>query len=198
MILFYSIYCPHCRMLLETISRSERSQDVKLVCLEILREKGAAVPSQIKSVPTLITMPEKQVLSGKAVFDYLLLPGKGKLLMPVSNVASNDSSRQDKEEKAREVGADPEAFTFGGFGDAYTNINHQGSIAEADEFDKVYTWTAITDQEKAPISVSSITPEDTRPKKNMIDLDTYKMQRDMDLQQSDINTNVLIPPSFTR
>ena len=196
-------------MLLETIQRNDTQNQVKLVCVEVLRSKGEKVPEQVTCVPTMITLPERRVYTGKAVFDYLLLPGKGKLLMAVNQAAVNGTARTDEtasrsshEPSHSQNGAGPEidpiAFTLGEFGETFTDINHNGSIGEGVLPDKMYTWTLIADQEDTPMSVSTFKPEETRPKKPMIDIERYKMERDMDLQQSDINTSVVVPPSFTR
>lgn len=194
-------------MLLETISRNDKQGQVKLVCVEVLRSKGQHIP--VSSVPTLITLPERHVLTGKSVFDYLLLPGKGKLLIPVnkqaesaSTSASAPASRAPEQNNQDIGGADPMAFSINGIGkglgDKFTDINHEGSTIDIGNPDRAYQWTLIADQEKTPMSIGNFSPEDTRPKKPQIDLETFKMQRDLDLQQSDLNTTMLVPPSFTR
>lgn len=206
MILFYSTYCPHCRMLLDTIERSDKTGMVKLVCVEVLRAKGERVPAQVQSVPALLTLPERRLLTGKAVFDYLLLPGTGKLLIPI-NQAADDAAKGNGNavnssvpNEAPSIGADPTAFSVGGFSDSFTDINHEGSssIVDTASPDRTYQWTLIADQEQIPMSIANTSPEETRMKKQTIDLDAYKMQRDMDLQQSDLNTTLFVPPSFTR
>lgn len=183
-------------MLLETIRRNDKSGQVKLVCIEVLRAKGQTIP--VESVPTLITLPERYTLTGKAVFDYLLLPGKGKLLTPVNkpNEAIDETSAGPPLEST-----DPIAFSIGsisGFGDNFTDINHQGNTIDVGNTDRLYNWTLIADQEKAPMAIGNFAPEETRTKKPSIDLETFKMHRDMDLQQNDLNTTLVIPPSFTR
>jgi hypothetical protein len=185
-------------MLLETIQRHDTKNQIKLVCVEVLKAKGENVPSQVTCVPTLLTLPERRLLTGKLVFDYLLLPGKGKLLMPVNEAAHTIAETAQTGSVPNGQPQDPIAFTIGGFGESFTDINHQGSIGEGVLPDKAYNWTLISDHENTPMSVSDFKPEETRPKKPAIDIERYKMERDMDLQQSDINTTVVVPPSFTR
>ena len=75
MILFFSEHCPHCRMLLESVKRYDGKGLVRLYNLDVHPR-----PAQITSVPSMLLMPSKQLLLGKAVFDYLLLPSRGVLV----------------------------------------------------------------------------------------------------------------------
>jgi len=202
MILFYSTYCSHCRMLLETIQRHDTTNQIKLVCVEVLRSKGQTIP--VTTVPTLITLPERRVLVGKAVFDYLLLPGSGKLLISVQKADPAQGQGQAPAAAAAAAAPsqnDPVAFSLtalnGSFGDQFTDINHTGSTTNTHLEDRGYQWTLIDNN--APISVGNFSPEETRNKKQTIDLDSFKMQRDMDLHsESDLTSEVVLPPSFTR
>jgi hypothetical protein len=148
------------------------------------------------------------------VFDYLLLPGTGKLLTPINQAAvdasgggsggggdgNGNAANNGVSNEPPSIGADPSALSVGGFSDSFTDINHEGSssIVDTANPDRTYQWTLIADQEQIPMSIANISPEETRTKKHTIDLDAYKMQRDMDLQQSDLNTTLFVPPSFTR
>lgn len=188
MILFYSTYCPHCSMLIDTIQRNNKTDQVKLVCIEVLRARGQQIP--VTSVPTLITLPEKRVYTGKAVFDYLLLPGRGKLLTAISTPNQAQAQAQTQAQTSQQQAPnDPMAFsmTGGSFADSYTDINHVGSTLDNGGGDTNYvsSWTTITEQEKTELSISNFTPEETRNKKANIDMDAYKMKRDMDLQSGD-------------
>jgi hypothetical protein len=191
-------------MLLETIQRHDSKNQVKLVCIEVLRAKGEAIP--VTTVPTLVTLPERRCLIGKAVFDYLLLPGKGKLLIQVQTAATGGGPEPVASPAAAVAAStdplDPIAFSLssingGAFGDSFTDINHTESTTASQLDDRSYQWAKIDDQ--SPIAVGNFSPEETRSKKPAIDLDQFKMQRDMDLHtQSDLNTTVVLPPSFTR
>ena len=173
-------------MLIDTIKRNNKTDEIKLVCIEVLRSKGQAVP--VSSVPTLITLPDKRTYTGKAVFDYLLLPGRGKLLTPINNAASPGPGPGPSPSPMPSQPVDPMAFsmTGGSFADSYTDINHVGSTADCvDDTNYVSSWTTITAQDKVPLSVSQFTPEETRNKKPAIDMEAFKMKRDMDLQAVD-------------
>ena len=89
MILFYSVFCNHCKMLLEHIKRYDKERAIKLVSIDDLRSRNINIESKIHSVPAFMILPSKELLFGKSVFDYLLLPGRGIL-------CSTQSTRLDK------------------------------------------------------------------------------------------------------
>ena len=89
MILFYSVFCNHCKMLLEHIKRYDKEKVIKLVSIDDLRSRNINIESKIHSVPAFMILPSKELLFGKSVFDYLLLPGRGIL-------CSTQSTRLDK------------------------------------------------------------------------------------------------------
>ena len=89
MILFYSVFCNHCKMLLEHIKRYDKEKIIKLVSIDDLRNKNINIESKIHSVPAFMILPSKELLFGKSVFDHLLLPGRGIL-------CSTQSTRLDK------------------------------------------------------------------------------------------------------
>ena len=89
MILFYSVFCNHCKMLLEHIKRYDKEKIIKLVSIDDLRSKNMNIESKIHSVPAFMILPSKELLFGKAVFDHLLLPGRGIL-------CSSQNTRLDK------------------------------------------------------------------------------------------------------
>ena len=89
MILFYSVFCNHCKMLLEHIKRYDKEKVIKLVSIDDFRNKNINIESKIHSVPAFMILPSKELLFGKAVFDHLLLPGRGIL-------CSTQSTRLDK------------------------------------------------------------------------------------------------------
>jgi hypothetical protein len=89
MILFYSVFCNHSKMLLEHIKRYDKEKVIKLVSIDDLRNRNINIESKIHSVPAFMILPSKELLYGKSVFDYLLLPGRGIL-------CSTQSTRLDK------------------------------------------------------------------------------------------------------
>lgn len=61
-------------MLVSSIERLDPDQRVKLLNID-----RHWCPPQIKSVPALMILPQKDLLFGRSVFDYLLLPNRGLL-----------------------------------------------------------------------------------------------------------------------
>lgn len=80
MILFYSVHCKHCSMLLDSVRRMDANGAVKLMNIESLKHTHPNVYQQLNAVPALMLLPSKEILYGKSVFDYLLLPARGKLV----------------------------------------------------------------------------------------------------------------------
>jgi hypothetical protein len=76
-------------MLLEHIKRYDKEKVIKLVSIDDLRSRNINIESKIHSVPAFMILPSKELLFGKSVFDYLLLPGRGIL-------CSTQSTRLDK------------------------------------------------------------------------------------------------------
>jgi len=176
-------------MLLDTIQRLQ-AKSIKLVSIEALRHNGKKVPPQVHSVPALMLMPSKQLLFGKQVFDYLLLPGKGVLTTGIV-----------KEEKASIETGEPQAFSIhltNASGDNFAFIEEEGSNAHRN-----YTWTHIEEvpATSAPVldpsqSGAVALQSNTRVKKEILDLEEFKARRAEDLNVV-INTNVNSPPAVT-
>jgi len=87
MILFYSETCQHCSVLLDTIKRHDSKKTIKLVCIDT---RINILKDIIKNVPALMFLPTKEVIYGKAVFDYLLLPNRGYLFTSKSGRNNKD------------------------------------------------------------------------------------------------------------
>lgn len=203
MILFYSDYCPHCRMLLDTVERHDTQKMIKIVSIEALKAKGQVVPPQIKAVPALILMPSKEVLIGKNVFDYLLLPGKGKLLTSVGSGPKSNTTNLVTNNNVQDHmnPGEPVAYSIMGLGlsDAFSSIEEHDQPKEGLN-DRSYAWTTLdtTQEDKASVFANNPYQEETRAKKMLPDIDAIKIKRDMELTQNDLNTSQLIPPSCTR
>lgn len=154
MILFYSVYCNHCKMLLDHIKRYDKEKIIKLVSIDDLRAKNIGIESKIHSVPAFMILPSKELLFGKAVFDHLLLPGRGILcstqntrldktgsvsgtgdneMIPLANTGKGSVSDKDDE---------PMAFTLNSasFSDNFSNIEDDTKELS----DKNYRWDFIT------------------------------------------------------
>jgi hypothetical protein len=139
MILFYSDTCQHCSVLLDTIKRHDSKKTIKLVCID---DKINILKDVIKNVPALMFLPTKEVIYGKAVFDYLLLPNRGYLF-------TSKSGRNNKEEPSSlsspipimdtKKDDDPEAFSLGSiYADNFSSIDENNV-----ENNKIYNWDYI-------------------------------------------------------
>lgn len=187
MILFYSDYCGHCRMLIETIKSYDKDQKlIKPVSIDVLRSKGKSIPVNIKSVPTLYIPLNKEYKVGKQVFDYLLLPGSGILLKPLN------IKQKDENEKS-EMKSDLVSFSFAssnGFSDNYSLIEDNDNNYGFNE--NSYAWSHLNGagdniivnnigSEMLPIQ------EETRKQRDLLDIDQLRIQREMDLKENDLN-----------
>jgi hypothetical protein len=199
MLLFYSDHCTNCKMLLETIKRYNASSRIKCVSIDMLRGVGKNIP-QIHSVPALVTLPDKKILFGKAVFDYLLLPKTGKLVTGPP-LTSNSGEQNSAAGTAPQDPTEPMSFSVGssGFSDSFAMIEDDATISENGLHDRVYGWSSLNpdDMNKLQPELADISVE-TRTKKEPIDLNDLYSRRAMDLEQSDLNTNQLPPPNTTR
>lgn len=189
MILFYSNYCLHCRMLLETIERHDKQKIIKLASIEDIKATRNKIPPQITHVPALMLLPEKKILFGKQVFDYLLLPNQGILML--SQKATVEAPQINSAEY------EPEAFSMlnnTGLSDSFSMIDSEDRLS-----DRTYSWTMINEEipPLKPMTNDTTMNEDTRTKKSL-DLDAYKIQRDLELKQIDVNTNQMPTAEMTR
>jgi hypothetical protein len=183
-------------MLKETISTYDSNNElIKLVCIDVLRKKGQNIPSQIKSVPALFKIPNKEIIFGKDVFDYLLLPGSGILLK------QKEKNEEKKENELKENNTnDLISFTFG------SNSRFSSDYASFDDIgdnvlqESANSWSSISDLPETTMSPESFLPlnEKTRSEKNEIDFDKLKIQRDLDIRQKDLSNLELAPPIKTR
>lgn len=168
MILFYSVFCNHCKMLLEHLKRYDKEKTIKLVSIDDLRSKNIDIESKIHSVPAFMILPSKEILFGKAVFDHLLLPGRGILcstqstrldktasgtsgnesdvLMPLANTGSGNGSVGGEDE--------PLAFTLNtaSFSDNFSIIENDTQELN----DKNYNWDFITNDSNISDGIKNI------------------------------------------
>lgn len=195
MILFYSEYCPHCSMLLETIKRHDENKTIRLLSIEVLKMQNK-LPSTIHSVPALMTLPEKKLMFGKAVFDYLLLPGSGRLL------TNKPPPEQMPMPNAKPAEGTPAAFTLGAnlsdsfspFSSADTSHNDY-SNTHLD--DRVYNWSSVSEASSDKVSMHPPMQEDTRSRKELPDVDLIRQQREVELR-GEVNITALPHPLQTR
>ena len=184
-------------MLLETIKRHDEDKTIRLLSIEVLKMSNKLPPS-IHSVPALMTLPEKQLMFGKAVFDFLLLPGSGKLLVS-SKPVDKPAELQNKNEQ---MNGSPAAFTLGAnLSDSFSpfssgdNGHHDFSNTQLD--DRVYNWSSVTEPTTQTTSQHPPLQEDTRNRKELPDIDFIRQQRDVDLR-GEVNVTSMPPATPTR
>lgn len=144
MILFYSEYCEHCTILLETVKRHDKNKKIKLLSVDYLRNINKNIDSRIHSVPALMFMPSKELIFGKAVFDHLLLPNRGVLFIDQHSTRDKEKSNTDNSQipsnNNDDVIDEPLAFTLGSISsDYFSNIEDDNVSSK----DKNYNWTII-------------------------------------------------------
>lgn len=151
MILFYSYSCQHCSILLETIKKHDTKKTIKLVCIDT---KIDILKSKIKSVPALMFIPSKELMYGKAVFDYLLLPNRG-YLFTNNNTRDKTSSQNSNDTENSSLKApiplnnennpdEPSAFSLGSIlTDNFSNIDDDNINSMNINKDKVYRWDFV-------------------------------------------------------
>jgi ABC-type antimicrobial peptide transport system permease subunit len=145
MILFYSDTCQHCSVLLDTIKRHDTKKTIKLVVIDAIINK---ISHKIKAVPALMFMPSKEIIYGKAVFDYLLLPNRGYLF--------TTNNTRDKQETSsitspiplniKERPDEPIAFTLGSISsDNFSDITDDNINSMNINDDKLYKWGLVNE-----------------------------------------------------
>jgi len=154
MILIYSTQCKHCNILLEAISKHDKKNLVKTISVETLIGNDYDMKKVIHSVPALILSDEnkinsEEILYGKQVFDYLLLPNRGALFTQDNNTRLNKETKDSKEntvfENETEIENEPLAFTLGSsMSDNFSSLDD-----ESDNLlkDKNYSWDLLTNQD---------------------------------------------------
>ena len=189
MILFYSVFCNHCKMLLEHIKRYDKEKIIKLVSIDDLRNKNINIESKIHSVPAFMILPSKELIFGKAVFDYLLLPGRGIL-------CSTQNTRMDKTLTGSSSDGipgdndvlplvnttndnEPSAFTLNStsFSDNFSIIEDETKELN----DKNYKWDFITNDNNMSDGINNININDDtsiKGNKNLQSIEELQKIRD--------------------
>lgn len=146
MILFYSDFCQHCNVLLETIKRHDKNGIIKLVSIDDLRSLNKPIDKKIHSVPALLILNTKEYLFGKNVFDYLLLPNRGVLF------STQISSKGQTQEIGQSIGrkdvdinhtGEPSAFSLGSISSEYFSPLEDSTDSVL--LDKNYNFDFITE-----------------------------------------------------
>ena len=169
MLLFYSNHCTASRMLIDSIKRYNGTDYLKLVNVESYKSK---LPKQIHSVPALLFPETKNVIFGKQVFDYLLLPGKGYLF--------NLPKKQNTEPAQGTTPGEPLSFSLNNSSsDAYSFID-----ADNPDPHKIYGWSDINENIVIPTvdETGAKGNSGDRASKGLPDLGSLQSQRELQLQ----------------
>ena len=145
MILFYSNSCRHCNVLLETIKKHDTKKTIKLVVIDSIVNK---VSHKIKAVPALMFIDTKEIIYGKAVFDFLLLPNRGYLFTSNSTREKPDNKQNPNlnpnsgNNEAKEI--EPMSFSLGSISsESFTDITDDDINSLNLNEDKIYKWGLI-------------------------------------------------------
>jgi len=142
MILFYSISCQHCSVLIETIKKHDTKKTIKLVCIDPIVN---TIKHKITNVPALMFMPAKELIYGKAVFDYLLLPNRGYLFTSNNTrEKATTNNPQSPLNNSTTASDEPMAFSLGSIlTDNFSNIDDDNINSMNINNDKIYNWDFI-------------------------------------------------------
>lgn len=205
MILFYSLACKHCQMLLDSVQRMDAKGVVKKVCIDTLRQTHPGLYKQLNAVPALMLLPSREILYGKQVFDYLLLPSRGKLVVGdggATGAAGGNGGVNGGNGGANMGGVlhqEEGILPFGGlkgcFADNFAGLDEPESTPNNPDCNphSSYNWTSIAEMEKqggadggtaaAPVagmpSLNGMGVE-TRTTKGDLNLDEYKQKREQE------------------
>ena len=193
MILFYSNFCQHCNILLETIQKHDKNKMVKFVCVDTLRSMQKPLDPKIHSVPALLLLNTKEYLFGKAVFDYLLLPNRG-ILFSSNSTRNEKRITRDPEGGGADglpippttpaVPDEPMAFTLGAI-----SVEHFSNIDDTDSTinDKNYNWDMIDNNNEThggisgSYGITTTSSDDSEGKKKLPTMEEIMKQRSMDI-----------------
>ena len=199
MILFYSDNCGHCKMLLETIKRYNTNNIIKYVSIDMLKATGKNL-NQIHSVPALMIMPEKKLIFGKNVFDYLLLPKSGKLLQQQTEKTSEKPN--ELQMNTQTSNDEPLSFSMNTskFSDNFAMIEDDTNISNNGLYDQSYRWSSLNAEDDEKVNKQTIKDIgiETRTRKEPIDINDLYARRALELEQNDLNINQLPHPNNTR
>lgn len=166
MILFYSEFCPHCNVLIDTIKRHDKNNLIKMVSIDLLRSLKKPIDPKIHSVPALLILSPREYMFGKACFDYLIMPNRGVLF---SNTLTRDVKEvKDINDSSTVLPAlnnvptdenEPSAFSLGAISSEYfSSIDDNETSTSTTLNDKNYNWDTI---ENANIEVTIPVQSDT-------------------------------------
>lgn len=187
MILFYSIGCNHSKMLLDNVARYDKEKKIKLVPVDELKKQNINIEKKIHTVPAFMILPSKELLFGKDVFDYLLLPGRGILCSSQNtrldkNITDNTNTNVDSAIKPMENvndENDPSAFALNGskLSDNFSTIEEKDGNNICT--DKNYNWDFINNDKNITDGISNININfDDNKKSSMPSVEQLMKERD--------------------
>lgn len=188
MILFYSEFCQHCTVLLDTIKRHDKNNMIKTVSIDLLRSLNKPIDPAIHSVPALMLLntKEKEYIFGKHVFDYLLLPNRGVLFsnqVSSREKGSKDIPMQDSSISQIKTPDEPQAFTLGAISaEQFSSIDDINNAIE----DKNYNWGTISEDNSSIIDAPDFQNDVNKPfdggnQKNLPTMEEIMKQRASDI-----------------
>jgi hypothetical protein len=181
-------------MLLEHIKRYDKEKIIKLVSIDDLRNKNMNIESKIHSVPAFMILPSKELLFGKAVFDYLLLPGRGILCTTQSTRIDRTNSENTGSDSGgvngdniiplanvNAIDGEPLAFTLNSssFSDNFSIIEDETKELN----DKNYKWDFITNDNNISDGIPANNKDETSMKGNKNTQSIEELQKIRDEQK---------------
>lgn len=157
MILFFSEYCQHCNVLLDTIKKLDKNNVIKLVSIDTLRSLKKPINNKIHSVPALYLLDTKKILFGKEVFDYLIL--QNKFAFSGQNTRDNKKMKDLPDantvlQQSQATSGEPQAFVLGAISsENFSSIDNTSSSVT----DKNYKWNFITNEQSSVTTTTDIT-----------------------------------------
>lgn len=196
MILFYSNQCKHCNILLDAISKHDKNNSIKTISVETMVHNNYDIDKMIHSVPALVipkenTINKDEILYGKQVFDYLLLPNRGALFNQDNNTRLNKETKDSQENnvfsEVSENDNEPFAFTLGSsMSDKFSSLDENSTNLLKD---KNYSWDLLTNSDdniennNFDIATSALNPISSVDKgeKNLPTLEELLNKRKLDI-----------------
>jgi hypothetical protein len=168
-------------MLLENVNRYDKNKIIKLVPIEELKKQKINIETKIHSIPAFMILPSKELLFGKDVFDYLLLPGRG-ILCGVQNTRLDknitDSVENNIKPMEQNTDNEPGAFALNSnkLSDNFSTIDEDNRIRD----DKNYGWDFISNDKNISDGISNvnINTDDSGKKSKMPSIEELMKERD--------------------
>lgn len=201
-------------MLMDSIKRFDGEKQLKMINIADLQRTHPSVYQQLRAVPALMVLPSKEIIYGKAVFDYLLLPSRGKLVVGTQNNIQQPQPNMTTTNTQHGILHSEEgimafnsAKSFSGDSFAYVSDDNATPDHADNNPHGSYNWASIDGilqnadgaNATAPQPVATNTPSfglssigiETRQQKEALDIDKLRTQREQDMQS--IFTTQTIP-----